>query len=219
MSSFPDAPMRYCARLFTADELQLIRNLIAAEPKRNRNQIARAVCQALGWLMPNGHLKQMSCKVALLRMHRDGLITLPPPQHSYSYAQNRLRLTSNSDPQFPISQPAGALGQLKVHPIQSKKDSSLWNELIERYHYLRYKPLPGAQIRYLIYSQSSQLLAALGWGASAWSVAPRDHWIGWNSQQRISNLHKIVNNSRFLILPWVSSKNLGSRILSLVALL
>jgi hypothetical protein len=92
----------------------------------------------------------------------------------------------------------------------------LWNELIERHHYLRYKPLPGAQLRYLVFSDS-HLLAALGFGASAWKVAPRDRWIGWSAEERSHNLHLVVNNARYLILPWIRSPNLASRILAGVA--
>jgi len=47
-------------------------------------------------------------------------------------------------------------------------------------------------------------------------VAPRDKFIGWSDEQRLRNLHLVVNNARFLILPWISSKNLASKILSLV---
>ena len=88
--------------------------------------------------------------------------------------------------------------------------------MIHRYHYLGYKSLPGAQIRYLIYSNNC-LLAALGFGASAWLVAPRDKWIGWSDSTRRKNLHLIVNNARFLILPWVKVKCLASHILSIIA--
>jgi hypothetical protein len=90
------------------------------------------------------------------------------------------------------------------------KISQLWNELIERYHYLGHKPLPGAQLRYFVYS-GSRLLATLGFGASAWSVAGRDRFIGWTAKQHKSNLHLIVNNARFLILlsvhPQVSNRS------------
>jgi hypothetical protein len=60
-------------------------------------------------------------------------------------------------------------------------------------------------------------VALLGFGAAAWKTAPRDDYIGWSAQQRKKNLHLIVNNARFLILPWVHSKNLGSKILSMAA--
>ena len=60
------------------------------------------------------------------------------------------------------------------------------------------------------------LLALLGFGACAWRVAPRDWYIGWSDEKREENLHLVVNNARFLILPWVYSKNLASMILSMV---
>jgi hypothetical protein len=100
--------------------------------------------------------------------------------------------------------------------VDTPGDSSLWNELIERYHYLKYKPLPGAQIRYLLF-HGSHLLAALGFSAAAWKVAPRDQFIGWDHWQRRCNLHRIANNSRFLILPWVKVRNLASCILAAAA--
>jgi hypothetical protein len=92
----------------------------------------------------------------------------------------------------------------------------LWNELIERYHYLKYRPLPGAQLRYVVFHDAS-LLAVLGFSAAAWKVAPRDRFIGWNHEQRQRSLHRIVNNARFLILPWVKVRNLASRILAAAA--
>ena len=96
------------------------------------------------------------------------------------------------------------------------EDSSLWNEFVQRYHYLGYKPLPGEQIRYLVRSGDS-LLAALGFGAAAWKVAPRDRFIGWTTRQREARLHLVVNNARFLILPWAHVPNLASHILARAA--
>ena len=94
--------------------------------------------------------------------------------------------------------------------------ASLRNELIERYHYLGYVPLPGAQLRYLI-EGGDQVLGALGMGAAAWKVAPRDNFIGWSHAQREQRLHLVVNNARFLILPWVRVRNLASWVLGQLA--
>ena len=69
---------RYYGRDFTTDEMALIRALITTEP--TRAAIARAFCQRTGWLKPDGGLKFMMAKVTMLAMHRDGLITLPPPR-------------------------------------------------------------------------------------------------------------------------------------------
>ncbi|MCF2941751.1 DUF4338 domain-containing protein [Paenibacillus alkaliterrae] len=126
------------------------------------------------------------------------------------------RLTLDGEPRDPIVSSAGALGPLTLVRIDNKRDSLLWNEFMERYHYLGYTPLPGAQIRYFIQS-SHGLLGAIGFSAAAWKVQPRDTWIGWPAPVRKKQLHLIVGNSRFLIFPWVNVKNLASRILSLCA--
>lgn len=205
--------LRYCGRTFTTKEIEWIRRLIASEPRRNRKQLSLLVCEELGWVRPDGRLKDMSCRVAMLRMHRDGIISLPPPQNPNGNGRARPRITSASNPRKPISMPAEMLGELLLKPINKTKDSYLWNELIQRYHYLGYKPLPGAQIRYLVKSHLG-LLAVIGFSASSWKIKPRDQFIGWTPKQRQQNLHLIVNNSRFLILPWVKSYNLASRILA-----
>lgn len=211
-----NSPVRYCGRSFATKEMDQIRELIRANPEQNRLHLSRLVCKELGWLRPDGRVKEMSCRVAMLRMQRDGLITLPPPQGRNGNGRTRPLLTSLSDPGQSISASAGALGKLLFHQVQTPKESLLWNELIERYHYLGYKPLPGAQIRYLVFGKS-HLLTALGFGASAWAVAPRDHFIGWTREERQQNLPLIVNNARFLILPWITSRNLASRILAGIA--
>ena len=129
---------------------------------------------------------------------------------------SRVRITSASDPLPAIEQPTGALVPLALKLVVTKADSRLWNEYIQRYHYLGHKPLPGAQLRYLVYAVG-QVVAALGFGAAAWQTAPRDLFIGWTHEQRKRNLHLIVNNARFLILPWIRSHNLASMILAKVA--
>ena len=212
----PPAPAasarHYCGRLFSGDEILGIRRLMIEHPSYNRVALSRAVCDAIGWIKPDGRRKEMSCRVAMLRMHRDGLIILPPPLKGNGNGRTRPSLTFASLPQSPVSLPAGALGELQFRRV-TPRDSSLWNELIERHHYLGYKPLPGAQIRYFVFA-GPHLLAALGFGASAWKVAPRDKFIGWSDRERVRNLHLVVNNARFLILPWIASHNLASRILS-----
>jgi len=205
-------PIRYCGRTFTAEDLDRIRDLIASDPRLNRAQLSRLVCDQLGWHRRDGRRKEMSCRVAMLRMHRDGLIALPLPQKGNGNGHCRPRLTRASDPREPLSLTPKALAPLRVQTVDQDQDSSLWNELIERHHYLGYVPLPGAQIRYLVCS-GPHLLAALGFGAAAWKVAPRDRFIGWNDEQRHRHLHLVVNNARFLIVPWVTSPNLASYIL------
>ena len=162
----------------------------------------------------------MSCRVAMLAMHRDGLIRLPAPRQKNGNRNRQPEITERSAPREPVEAPAGELGELRYEPVTAGDGAGLWNELIERYHYLGYSTLPGAQMRYLVRSgpeHGGRLLAALGFGAAAWKVAPRDDYIGWTHPQRKANLPLVTGNARFLILPWVRSRNLASRILSTVA--
>jgi hypothetical protein len=187
-----DRPVRYCGRDFTAKELAMIRELIASDIRHNRAALSRIVCDKLGWLRPGGGRKDMSCRVAMLRMHRDGLIVLPPPRKRNGNGRRRPCITKASDPGEPIECSAGDLGALAVTQVSTRSDSSLWNELIERYHYLGYKPLPGAQLRYFIHGAGHRL-AVLGYGAAAWKCHPRDAFIGWTPEQRAKNLHLVIN--------------------------
>ena len=212
----PTGVVRYCGRDFPPDAMARIRELIASEPKSHRLQLSRRVCELLDWRRIDGRLKDMSCRVAMLRMDRDGLITLPPPITRNGNGRSRPRITGASDPREAISLEPAQLRAITLEAVTSRNESSLWNELIERYHYLGHKPLPGEQIRYLVRSADA-VIAALGFGAAAWKVAPRDRFIGWTPPQRKTRLHFIVNHARFLILPWVHTKNLASCILARAA--
>jgi hypothetical protein len=206
--------MRYCGRDFTPTEIELIREWLNA-PQMNRARLSRKVCAELGWRRDNGGLKDMSCRVALLRMQADGLITLPAPRNPKPVAYRSYPHIEQAVLE-PATIPNIDLATLTVAPVVTKADSMLWNAYIERHHYLGHQLMPGAQLRYFVRA-AGHIVAALGFGASAWKVKPRDQVIGWTRDQRQRNLHFIVNNARFLILPWIRCKNLASRILALVS--
>jgi hypothetical protein len=71
-------------------------------------------------------------------------------------------------------------------------------------------------MRYFVTSDGVDLGCML-FSASSWALAPREDWIGWTLEDRKARLHLVVNNSRFLLLPWVRVRNLASRALSLAA--
>ncbi len=206
--------IRYSGRDFTSKEIKQIRSLIKQNPGFNRMRLSKEVCRMFQWLKPDGNLKDMSCRVAMLRMQKDGAIVLPSPSHAKG-AVKKIKFTPATDPHSPVVCAVNELPPLYLQMV-SKTTSSLWNEYIERYHYLGYTPLPGAQLRYFI-TAGKQIVALMGFGAAAWQTAPRDQFIEWNHDQRKRNLSLVTNNARFLILPWIQSKNLASKILSLTA--
>ncbi len=208
--------MRYCGRDFTDEEIKIIRRIISEDPNRSRRKISKIVCETFGWYKHAGGLKDMSCRVALLRMQDDGFIKLPLARTRNGNGKLCIQRTQATDPQATFTIPASSFSELKLEIVAKKQESYLWNEYIDRYHYLGYKPLPGAQLRYFV-KLKEQIIALFGFGAAAWKTAPRDHFIGWTKEQRERNIHLVVNNARFLLLPWVKSKNLASKLLSILS--
>lgn len=204
--------MKYCGRVFSHAEIEFIRRH-ASEPGISRRELSRRTCQECRWRKPDGGLKDMSCRVALLRMQKDGLVQLQPAAPT-PFSHRSIERTATTDPHPPILKPVRELHNIHLELI-TKNSSRLWNEYIDRYHYLGNKTLPGAQLRYFARSDEG-LLALFGFGAAAWKTAPRDKFIDWNPTQREVNLHLIVNNARFLILPWVQSQHLASKLLGMV---
>lgn len=207
--------MKYCGREFSNTELEYIRSL-ASKPKMTRRAMSLKICEEFGWFKQDGGLKEMSCRVALLRMQEDGLVKLPAPLNRNSNCNRVITKTTQTDPQTSITSPVNKLQEVHLELVSTKSDSKLWNEYIDRYHYLGHKALPGAQLRYFAKSKEG-ILALFGFGAAAWKTAPRDKFIGWTPSVRETRLNLIVNNARFLILPWVQSRHLASKLLGLVA--
>jgi hypothetical protein len=204
--------MRYCGREFSEEEIGWIRDLSSQSPGISRRALSIRFCEHWEWRKPDGGLKEMSCRVTLLKMHREGVISLPPPKRTLNKARAHTQRSFLTLPKPPICKKAR---ECHLHlEVVERKGLKLWNEFIDRYHYLGYTTLPGAQLRYFV-KDEDEILALLGFSAAAWKTAPRDTFIGWDCQRRKQNLHLVVNNSRFLVLPWVQSKNLASRILSL----
>jgi hypothetical protein len=179
-------------------------------------EIARRVCSRLNWGNALGQPQLMSCRVGLLRLHRLGLIELPPPLTRNGNGKGLVRQKAKLPLLSVLETDIQSLTGLRLDRVRSREESAYWNSLIDEYHYLGYKPLPGAQARYLIRWDGGDL-GAIGFSAAAWKVGVRDRWIGWDALTREKGLRMIVNNARFLVLPNIRVKNLASRVLSLCA--
>ena len=159
--------MRYCGREFSEQEMTLIRRLREENPTINRTKLSQLVCEKLQWRKPNGELKDMSCRVALLRMQADGLIQLPPPLPTRTAPRSTsIPLTSVTAASDPIVDPVHLLGKIRLERVTGRPALTLWREYIARYHYLGYTILPGAQIRYFVYA-GDQRVALISFSASA----------------------------------------------------
>ena len=211
-----DIMCRYHGRDFTAGEMALLRALIAGPAALNRHALSKEFCRRIGWFKPDGGLKDMMARVTMLAMHKDGLITLPPPK----WRQNRpgpiIFGPDTEPPPFPAPTTLDEVRPLDLRTVvRGSREGKLWNEFVARHHYLGYKTLVGAQMRYAVHDRDGRPLAMLGFSTAAWRLAPRDRFIGWTPQLREKNLHLVADNPRFLILPWITIPNLGSHLLAI----
>jgi len=181
-------------------------------------EISRTVCELLEWKRPNGGLKNLECRQLLERLCAQGLLNLPELRKTKPRGPQVVRRTMHSDPQIEMGGSAGQYDPLRLQLLTGENagDGALFREYLDRYHYQGYRVPFGAHLRYLVRSQQhpDRVLACLLWTSPAWKLAERDRWIGWDPTQRARNLQLIVNQSRFLILPWVRVKGLASKILS-----
>ena len=202
-------------RRIREEDLLLIRGLISAEGHRGRSHISNRLCETWDWRQANGRFRQIACRDLLRQLERKGLVKLPPPRRAARRVgyQNVVTPVALRD-RVPV---AGSLAPLRneiqMHLVQGAEQARLFNGLIGTYHYLGYQQAQGAQVKYLA-RYRDRPVAGLSFGPAAFRVAARDQFIGWSPQQRQARLPWVVNNDRFLILPWVDVPHLASFVLS-----
>jgi len=201
----------------TGKDLKLIQDVIANCDGLSRMELAQTVCELLGWKRWNRSLKGRECREFLEKLDAAGLLVLPEKRAGRPVgSRTAVPVTELGNPGAVIQTTAHELDRLELQLVQSDEARRLFRELVGRYHYLGHAVPFGAHLRYLIYAclPERSLVACLQFSSAAWRIAVRDEWIGWDDEARVRNLGRVVNNSRFLVLPWIEIKNLASRILS-----
>ena len=178
-----ELPRRLCGKEFDQAALCVTRDIVRTSQGCSRAEIARRVCTALGWIDVRGRGKEMGGRVALLRLERGGWIDLPEPRNGNANGRQLIWPEVAAAQGQVLEGSAEQLGAIELVLVRGKAESRLWNGLIERYHYLGYSALSGAQLRYVIRGEQA-VLGAIGFGAAAWKVGVRDRWIGWDGAQR-----------------------------------
>lgn len=206
--------MLVTGREFPEAIIARIRSRIRGDATLTRTALSREVCGWLGWQGHDGRPKDMSCRVALLKLARRGLLELPPAQ-----PVSFIRPAGAAEPTpvwLAIRSTLKELGRVWLVPVDSGQPgpSRIWWAMMQAHHPQGAGPLCGAQIRYLIASEAG-MIGGLSFSAPAWRLAARDAWIGWDETGRQAGLSQVVGNSRFLILPGVTVPNLASHVLSL----
>jgi len=209
--------LRFLGRRVTGEDLTMMQEIVASCAGLTRMELARTVCELLGWRRRSERLKARECREFLEKLDTDGLLVLPDKRAGRPVgSRTEVPVTERGNPGAVIQGTAHDVGRLELELVRSDEARRLFRELVGRYHYLGHAVPFGAHLRYLIYAELPQrsVVACVQFSSAAWRIAVRDEWIGWDEDSRVRNLQHIVNNSRFLVLPWVDVKNLASRILS-----
>jgi hypothetical protein len=202
------------------EDIAYIRTFAQRFPGLSRQELAATLCEHLDWLTPAGQPKLTACSKLLQRLEEAGEVCLPSIQRQNSHPGPRARspilLSARTAPRERLKRSLSALDPVRLTVASTSQDETLWKEYVERYHPLGYKKPFGYRVRYFINSGPYRLGCVLLSGAAK-ALTPRDRWIGWTDRQRLKNLPWVVNNSRFLIFPWVEVAHLASHVLGQLA--
>jgi len=206
---------RYRNRDIRAADLEALRSLVAQHSQVGRKAFPRIVCQAWDWRQANGAWSECACRDLLLRLEERGAIVLP--------ARRQARPRRRQLPVLPVDlvpliglevcDPQADLDQIEVRPIAPEERLG-WRLFMARYHYLGYRAPIGEHLLYAAFLDE-ELVALVGWAPAALHAPLRERYIGWDQPTKRQRLHLVVNNVRFLVLPWVRVKNLASKVLAL----
>jgi len=190
--------------------------MVNSFPNLSRRELANTICEHFDWLTPAGKYSSQACLNALEKMELINLFKLPTKMKSNRRGQKKpIDWTSDTDEQPNINEELKSLLPIHLLPVIESSECKLWNEYIERYHYLGYKHPIGSHLRYFILDKQGRKLGCLSFSFASRVLPDRDHWIGWDTQARLQRLNLVINNNRYLIFPWVTVKYLASKALSI----
>jgi len=198
--SQPEAIEHICKMLDTVNNIK-------------RTQIANHLCDHFKFFDPRGERQRSGCLKALRELEQSGYFVLPQPQKGPGKVEPKRLGDPVPEPQG-VPDDVGKIVGLRLVLVETDEHMRIWNELMIREHPRGAGPLVGRQLRYLAESEHGWL-GGVSFSSAALYLEARDRWIGWDNESRRSNLHHVVNMSRFLVRPSVSCQNLASCLLGM----
>ena len=209
-------PITIRKRPVSEADLPFIQTVVDEYWHRGRTQISKILCQKWNWFQPNGRPKDMACRELLITLERQGHLKLPPGKHNGLNEKRNKFVASLLVDQYPLLGNIADYGPVTINMVRNTPLEPLYNSLVNQHHYLGYRQIVGQHLKYMAFIEDRPV-ACLGWGSAAWAVKSRDAFIGWDKTTKENNISFVVNNTRFLILPWVSIKCLASKLLAMNA--
>jgi hypothetical protein len=211
-------PLTLSGRYFSKKDLQDVHDTVNRFANLSRTELAETLCEHLGWRTAKKKNKINACLSALDKLEKSGYITLPEKREQKKRETKPIIWSAQSDPGITLDCELSALKGIHLELVTEKDDITLWNELVDRHHYLGYRHPIGAALKYFVVCDSPErsILGCLLFSSAVWHLVDRDQWIGWCTKDREKRLNLVINNTRFLILPWIKVPNLASHTLSQV---
>ena len=213
-------PAAFSGRRLNRKQIADIQETAAMLPNDSRNELAKTICEHLGWKTAKGAYKVGACLGMLETLESHGILKLPPKRENSvrdMRAADAPAWTSASDPQPEIAAPLADLRPLRVEPVTDAEGRRLWNALVDRHHCPGHRRPFGAHIRCFVLDRRGRRLGCLLFEAATKTLPCRDRWIGWSGRTRDRRRHLLLVNSRFLIFPWVRVRFLASSALAAAA--
>jgi hypothetical protein len=209
--------LEHRGRQVTDADVAFIQGLIASNAGASRRALSKKLCEAWGWVQPNGSLRDMVCRGLMLQLHRKSHIELPPVRRvTPNPLVIRRRPALVEVEHTPLRCSLAELGPLELRQVRRTADEPLVDGLIETHHYLGYTQPVGEHLKFLVLA-GERPVACFAWSSAPRHLGPRDRFIGWSAEARRRNIRFVVYNSRFLILPWVDVPHLASHLLGRMA--
>ncbi len=207
----------FLGKRLTRRQIADIQDAVGRFPALSRRELGHTICEHLGWYTPTGRYRIQSGLRMLEQLEKPGILSLSrkraisKPLNSFRKSDWALR----TEVQPAIEGDLQSLLPLTLQEVTEPGAVGEWNAWIDRYHYLGYRRPFGSHLRYFIVDRHGRKLGGLLFEAATTTLPDRDQWVGWSQRARVQRLNRVVNNSRFLIFPWVQVKFLASRSLSM----
>lgn len=206
----------FSGRTFYSEDIELIKWTIKTYPTLPKGELVSTICEFLKWTTPSGKAKFEQCTLLLEQLTKEGIIKLPLRPARKTRATTPMKIAKIDFDTSKIEGDIGIFEPIYLQIARPGKDLNRWRSYVDQYHMLGFKRPFGSRLQYFIKTGVIEL-GCIQFSASSWALMDRDKWIGWEIEDKKQRLHLIINNSRYLIFPWVQIKNLASKALSLAA--
>ncbi|HEO1402475.1 TPA: DUF4338 domain-containing protein [Legionella pneumophila] len=196
----------------TESNIAIIRQIVNEDFDKGITQISRSLCQKLNIKDNNGNIKDRSVRQLLYNLERKGTIRLPKKNHRIIKHVKELDVFESTKKIF-VGNISNFLNDISITPSLSNHQKNIWDYYIRNYHYLKNNILVGRTLKQIVLINNIPV-GLVGWSSPALHLKRRDIWLMKNGLNIDEIIDNGITNSRLLILPWVSVKNLCSYLLS-----